>query len=80
MPRYIDHLNNPNIPLYKVLAMTSAIVGVFKPVRWEGKTFFDGGILDNYPITCFPPQETLGIRLGIVDNVLFMIYLMMVSI
>lgn len=64
----MDHLNHPKIPLYKALLMSSAVPVLFKPVEWEGKVFIDGGVLDNYPASFFPPEESIGIRLGLRNN------------
>ena len=45
-------LNNYNVEgIKKLLLATSAIPGVFRPETIEGNKYFDGGILDNVPLT-----------------------------
>jgi len=37
-------------PLYGALLASSCVPLVFRPVEYEGCTYLDGGILDNFPI------------------------------
>lgn len=63
--KYFNHINQPNLPVYKLIMMTCAIPFVFKPVSWRDDKYIDGGIIDNFPVFPIPSDEieqTLGIR------------------
>lgn len=40
----------PDMPLGEALLATMALPFVFPPVRWGGRTYVDGGLLDNFPL------------------------------
>lgn len=58
----LSHQTEPDIPLVKAIRMTTAIPYIFKPVKWKGKRFMDGGCRLGYPLNIFPMDKTLGIR------------------
>jgi patatin-like phospholipase/acyl hydrolase len=63
--KYFNHISQPNIPVFKLLMMTSAVPFIFKPVKWRDVLYVDGGMVDNFPIHIIPANEieyTLGIR------------------
>lgn len=62
---YINHTNYPDLPVYKLIMMTTSIPILFKPVEWLDDLYVDGGIVDNFPLYCIPSDEinqTLGIN------------------
>ena len=59
-----DHEKTPNLQISKALRMTISVPVLFTPVKWNDKTYVDGGLLDNFPIKYFDPEVTLGIRCG----------------
>jgi predicted acylesterase/phospholipase RssA len=54
--------NTPDMPLYIALRMTISLPVLISPVKWNGKLYADGGMLENFPLKLFPPEHTLGIR------------------
>ena len=63
--KYFDYVSQPDLPIYKIILMSCAIPFIFKPVKWQGDLFIDGGLLDNFPMFIIPVSEikmTLGIR------------------
>jgi len=46
----INHLNYPELPLYKAIYMSSCVPIWFKPLIWKDEIYIDGGIECNYPI------------------------------
>lgn len=40
----------PEMPLLEALLATMALPLVFPPVRWGGRTYVDGGLLNNFPL------------------------------
>jgi predicted acylesterase/phospholipase RssA len=63
--KYFNHINQPNLPVYKLIMMTCAIPFAFRPVSWRSDKYIDGGILDNFPLFPIPANEinmTIGIR------------------
>jgi NTE family protein len=55
-----------NFPIAKAVAMSCSIPLFFQPYRLGDNVFFDGGVVNNFPITLFSKDEipTLGFRLG----------------
>ena len=47
---YIDHINNPKMNILKLLQMTTAIPIFFKPIKYKGDLYLDGGLSGNCPI------------------------------
>jgi predicted acylesterase/phospholipase RssA len=60
----LEYTAYPNMSLIQAIRMTSCIPGFLKPPMLDDKECYDGGVLNNYMITYFPPDETLGIYLG----------------
>jgi NTE family protein len=48
---YISYKNNPDLELYTLILMSSAIPGFLPPVLYKNKMYIDGGILDNIPLS-----------------------------
>lgn len=53
----ISHHNAPNLPLWKLLYMTSAIPFVFPPMDHEGSLYVDGAMHNNFPMDLVPPDQ-----------------------
>ena len=64
-PCYLSYKNFPNLPLYLAIRMSTAIPLYFTPIEYEGKTYIDGGCLDNYSIALMKCDlsHTLGVNL-----------------
>jgi NTE family protein len=58
---YLNHLSNPEMPLYTALNCSMAFPFVFPPVDYEGCKFIDGGLLDNFPIHLISKEYGVGI-------------------
>ncbi|MBD3263884.1 MAG: cyclic nucleotide-binding domain-containing protein [Candidatus Omnitrophica bacterium] len=54
--------------LYKAVAASCAMPGVFEPIRWEGKVLLDGGIVSPLPVNTL---LTYGARKIIASDVIF---------
>ena len=59
---YLDHARAPALPVAEALAISMSLPLVFTPSVFEGHQCVDGGLMDNFPISLFPPATTLGIR------------------
>jgi NTE family protein len=63
---YFNYENYPNIPVYKVLRMSSCIPIFFEPIEYNNSFYIDGVLKDNFPIQLIPDEElksTIGIVL-----------------
>lgn len=62
-----SHETSPKMSVSKAVRMSMSIPFFFVPVKYAGKYYVDGGLLNNYPIDFFDinynSDETLGIRL-----------------
>src|SRR3990167_8921192 len=47
----------PKMPLALAVLASSAFPLVFEPVTWDGKTYIDGGVMDNLPLSIFDKEE-----------------------
>lgn len=50
---YFSHTNFPNMKVLDAIRISISIPIIFTPVIFEGKTFIDGGCIDNFPIHLF---------------------------
>ena len=55
--------NTPDMPVLLAIRMSIAIPLVLTAVRHNGKTYVDGGLDNVFPISIFPAENTLGIRI-----------------
>ncbi len=68
---YMSHETDPDLELYMIIRMTTAIPFYFCPVLYKDKFYIDGGAWDNYPMGSFSSvnnfssfdKDTLGIFL-----------------
>jgi len=63
---YLDHINCPDMPVYKAVRMSSCIPIFFDPIEYNGSYYIDGVLKDGFPIQLISDQEiplTLGILL-----------------
>lgn len=60
---YISRLTHPNMEVLTAFRMSTAIPLIYTPVIYNGVTYIDGGILDNYPIHLFKDdlKSTIGV-------------------
>jgi NTE family protein len=47
---YFDYKNNPDLPIWLAIRMSTCVPFIFEPVKYNDKLYVDGGILDNFPI------------------------------
>ena len=59
---YLDHARAPALPVAEALAISMSLPLVFTPSIFEGHQCVDGGLMDNFPLSLFPPATTLGVR------------------
>ena len=62
---YISYDTYPNMKLTDAIRITTSVPLYFQPVKYNNKTFIDGGCMDNYPINLFTDrlQEVIGVYL-----------------
>ena len=46
---YINHINHPDIPLFKIIPMSCCIPIIFPPVEYKNELYIDGGMSGHYP-------------------------------
>lgn len=54
---YFNYENQPSLPVWRSIMMSSAIPFGFKPVYWNGDLYLDGGLCDNLPVSIVPKDE-----------------------
>ncbi|AYV79766.1 MAG: patatin-like phospholipase, partial [Faunusvirus sp.] len=60
--KYIDHTTYPDMSVLNGLRMSISLPIIFEPVVYNDELFYDGGLLDNYPIQLATnDQSTIGI-------------------
>ena len=59
---YFNHKLTPNMTVIKAIRITFSIPIIYNCVKYNGFTYVDGGLLDNYPIKIFKNdiKNTLG--------------------
>ena len=62
---YISHETYPDLTLSTAVMMACSLPIIFDPVIYAGYHYIDGGLVNNYMINRYPPETTLGIKLGI---------------
>jgi NTE family protein len=61
---YMSHRNMPLTGVVSAVYASMAVPVLFKPLRLsDGRVLVDGGIKDNFPISVFPAEQTLGFNL-----------------
>ena len=59
---YIDHATHPDLPVWLAVRISTSVPLFYKPVLYRGKTYVDGGLVDNFPIHLFDKDDaTIGI-------------------
>ena len=58
---YISHETNPNLSVLTLAQMTTAIPFVFKPVKYRGDLYVDGGLRGHFPIEKCQSKNYLGL-------------------
>ena len=61
---FFSHLNFPDMRVIQAIAISCNIPLLFEPIEYQGQTYVDGGVKDNYPLTRFAynDPEVIGIR------------------
>jgi NTE family protein len=54
---YISHENYPDLPVYKLLRMTSCIPIFFEPIEYNSSFYLDGVLKDNFPIQLIKEED-----------------------
>lgn len=54
----------PTMPVVHALVASMSLPPLFKPQRWNGHLYTDGGIMDGFPIRKFPKAGTLGFKIS----------------
>lgn len=62
---YISYKNYPQMPFYQSILMSMSIPILMESPEWEGFQYYDGGFLDNYPVSYFHSVDPDGLILGI---------------
>jgi NTE family protein len=68
---YISHVDHPDLPVYKLLRMTSCIPLFFEPIEYNSSFYLDGALKDNFPIQLIPDEDiknTLGIVMSTFED------------
>ena len=74
---YVDmsYSSHPDLEVIDAINMSSAIPFIFKPVKYQGDYYIDGGVRKNFPLDVFreknpdiPDEKILGITLNHRDN------------
>lgn len=50
---FFSRLTTPQMPLRDAIYMSMTVPFIFRPRRWMGELYVDGGMLDNYPTSVF---------------------------
>lgn len=58
-----DHVSEPDIPIVDAVLGSMTVPFLMKPFIYKNQCYVDGGLYDNYPVTLFPPDHLLGLRL-----------------
>lgn len=60
---YLDHTNiGADMPVVTAVMGSMALPPLFPPISYGSMMLVDGGLLDNFPIALFKPEQTLGVR------------------
>ena len=58
---YISHESDPDLSILKLVQMTTAIPGFFKPVKYNDYLYVDGGLRGHFPIEVCQSENYLGL-------------------
>lgn len=60
---YFDYINYPDFQVALSIRASISIPGLFAPVVFDGKTYIDGGLLNNFPMNLFSDEmeKTVGL-------------------
>lgn len=68
-PEYISFETYPEMPLYIAMRMTTSIPLFYPPIKYNNKLYFDGGLIDNFPIDYVKDQLTETIGINIISSI-----------
>jgi predicted acylesterase/phospholipase RssA len=63
-----DYINTPDMPVSLAIHISSCIPFFFKAVKYNGKTYIDGGCLKNFPLDLFLDKEGRTLAFDLVSN------------
>lgn len=63
-----DYINSPNMEISLAIQISSCIPFVFKPIKYNGYTFVDGGCIRNFPINIFENSDVKTIALELISD------------
>jgi len=57
----LSHASHPDLPVAKGVFTSMCLPPLFAPVEMNGSVYVDGGIMNNFPVSCFSsPEKTIG--------------------
>jgi len=68
---YINHVSNPDLSVIEAIKMTTCVPLLFKPIKYNGDLYVDGGLCGNYPIEynrTLKSKNYLGIHIKVEDR------------
>ncbi|MHA2082336.1 MAG: patatin-like phospholipase family protein [Candidatus Thorarchaeota archaeon] len=63
-----DHISTPDMPVSLAIHISSCIPFFFKAVKYNGKTYVDGGCLKNFPLDLFVNDEGRTLAFDLVSD------------
>lgn len=54
----------PNVAVVDAVRASMALPPLFQPVEIQGALYADGGMVNNFPVSLFPPEDVLAFRLA----------------
>jgi predicted acylesterase/phospholipase RssA len=64
---HFDHVSHPTFRVSTAVRISISMPGIFAPIEVEGKSYVDGGMLNNYPMNAIPKDQlnkTIGILIS----------------
>lgn len=65
---FMDHNSHPNLSVAEAVVASMCVPILFEPCSIDGRVYVDGGLTQNVPLSFFPIDESLVIRLDPTDQ------------
>jgi len=66
---FINYQSYPDIPLFKVLQMTTCVPIIFRPIKYNDEYYIDGAVMEGgFPIEHSPSTHFLGIQVKVEND------------
>jgi len=66
---FINYKSHPDIPLIKVIQMTTCVPIIFRPIKYNNEYYIDGAVIEGgFPIEHSPSKHFLGIQVKVVNE------------